>query len=172
MYRFKYSLSAMFPGYVCDLFKVDASLMHSELVENELKVKLVDPECYSKDNTQGFSNFSGHKVRQVESENIEWYKEVCAIAIARYGKHGGGFNRARHIRSLKRLSLGEDGVFDQRCYKYKWDKFYREFIFDRLTKGYTYMGNEVPCNELVRNFFIGIGLLQEDDAEYLFEDSK
>src|SRR3989344_5340758 len=70
-----------------------------------------------------------HKIRAVDTRNPEWYSMI-------YWEHFP-IRRDLSLRSLRRIHQGED----------------RDFIFERLTKGYKETGYKVSFIKSIRTFF-------------------
>lgn len=124
------------PEEVRQHFKEDAGYLHHELETNRLRIILIpapDPQHYN------------HEIRAVDTRNPKWYSEI-------YWEHFP-IRRDLSLRSLRRIHLGEDKDFTQANYKYRYDMLYRDFIFERLTKGYEEMGYKIPPLKSIRTFF-------------------
>ena len=124
----------LLPDNIRDLFTEEAGYLLHDLNNNRLEVVLIsapDPR------------FSGHKIRAIQNENPEWYKQLYHSY-----KH---FRRDRSLKALNRIRKLEDRPF--RVSPYKYDAIYRHLIYTRLTEGYKEMGDEIPADNEARYFF-------------------
>lgn len=132
------------PGEIAAVFSEVAAEMHSDLLENRLKVVLVHPE-------RGLERFEGQMIRAVESKNPSWYRELYQAT-----PH---LKRSRTLKSLERISQVRDLPYrDQRgaVSPYgSYDTRYRELIKERLTEGYEINGSFLAEHPLVATFFQG-----------------
>ncbi|MBT4651061.1 hypothetical protein HOC13_00910 [Candidatus Woesearchaeota archaeon] len=122
-------------------FRKQAEQLLSDLTHNQLRVILIPAPR---------PQFSGHKVRAVESVNPEWYQELYA-----FHKH---FRRDRSERALERIVNNQDQDFKELRnsslpYTFSYDQIYRDLIFDRLTQGHEEEGYYSPPNKTICQFF-------------------
>lgn len=138
-----------------DIFSEHAGKLYQDLRKNKLEVVLADPPE---------PRFEGHKIRQVENENPQWYKDLFHSIP--------NFNRNRSERALDRIVEKEDKAFEISTdssvvpYRYKFDTIYRDFIFKRLVKGFEIEEHdrkvEISPDNRVREYF---GLDSKEDFE-------
>lgn len=127
----------LLPEKIRSYYVQEAKFLIDDLTANKLKVVLVPaPE----------PKFQGRKIRVVESQNPEWYRELYLLH--------NYFRRDSSFRALERIVSQEDKPY--RSGRYKYDFIYRALITKRLTKGYSVEGCEVPPNEEVKGFLEGI----------------
>ena len=119
-------------------FTDQAGFLSQQLKDNRLKVVLIPaPE----------SRHYGHKIRVVESRNMEWYREM-------YVKYRH-FRRDRSLKSLQRISRKQDYPASFSSY----DSRYRLFILKRLTEGFMCEGYFVEGEKEVIDYLIQAVLL-------------
>ena len=61
---------------------------------------------------------------------------------------------------MQRIITRRDGKFISSSFRFKWDVFYRELIFKRLTEGFELRGEDISHDLVVRNYFIEDGLIK------------
>ncbi len=125
-------------------FRGEAIGLLRELEENQLQIGLIpapEPKHYT------------HMIRVVLQRNPSWYSEL-------YWDYSN-FRRDRSLSALKRLSEGNDKPFSGEkgaveSY-FRYDTIYREFILERLAKGYVDIdGLEVPPSRKVKKLLENI----------------
>lgn len=150
MTRLQYPIQVHFDYDINQVFKTHALFLYNDLKNNKYTYKFIVPEYTTV--------HDGQLLREVESQNTTWYREISKESMLPHSR--SGLHRKHHLNALRRLVIGNDKRFEFANYRYKWDWHYRKFIFKRLTEGYEHMGREVPFNTLVRNYFIKKGLVK------------
>lgn len=168
------------PWQIHLLFIEEAKYLLNDLKTNVHKVTLLPAQN---------PKFLNHKIHALEKENPKWYSNL-------YQSHAH-FRRDRSLCALERIAIQEDKnyvhlshkknkecLFEQKAItkgknkkskkkplvpcKYGYDSLYRDFIFERLTKGYTQDGIQIPQNEIAKAFFYEKKLNQNTNEQVPF----
>ncbi len=125
------------PKNIREKFMDHAKVLYIDLQENKYKSVLTQES-------------DGRKKREIETQNPEWYKNLIYSKIVDFK------SRRENLKALERIMNGQDKEFKRRLNKN--DSSFRDFIFERLTKGYetVYMGdlryNSQPDEEVIEYF--------------------
>jgi len=127
-----------------------------ELERNTLRVNLTPAPI---------QKFHGHKIRQVVSENPEWYKEIYyQYSLKRKYTHSKTKRQRTYLDSLINRPVAKNSltrIKNQRdksatlFSKFKADFIFRNLIHDTLLNGdFDYeLGFDIPAKNKVREFF-------------------
>lgn len=122
--------------------------------------------------------FHGHKIRQVVSENPEWYKEIYhQYSLKRKYTHSKTKRQRTYLDSLINRPVAKNSltrIKNQRdkyatlSSKFRADFIFRNFIHDTLLNGdFDYeQGIDIPAENRVREFFE----LDPIDYPFIFYD--
>lgn len=176
---------AKLPSEIAGCFRVEARYMREDLLRHRYKVVLKDAEPMM---------HSGHKIRAVESENAQWYKEFLRLhqrgrpTKKRAQKEADPLVNAEEVLSaLGRIEAGRDKV--PRVYLRRFwvrtnprkkgdlvprereveffvnDYRLREFIHGRLVCGYSWSDWDMLPNNDVRMYF-GMDPVRYPEGEF------
>ena len=119
------------PDKIKETFITEADFLLHDLLNNKINIS-----CESAPELR----HSDHKVRVITHQNPEWYSQL-------YHSHNH-FRRDRTLKALTRICNEKDGQFKISPYKY--DATMRELILERMTMGYTYLGDRVPPEDEIK----------------------